>query len=74
MDTLTHKIYFYKLDKSGLADDATTEESTCKMRRCILPNIDFCGIWESLVFQEPVKEIVTIFYLHNTNWILLLVN
>lgn len=67
MDTLTLKFYFYKLDKSGLADDATTEESTCKMRRCILPNIDFCGIWESLVFQEPVKEIVIIFNLHNTN-------
>jgi len=57
------KIYFYKLDDSGLVDDATSDESTCKMRRCILPNVDFCGIWESLVFQEPVKEIVIVFNL-----------
>lgn len=52
------KIYFYKLDDSGLSDDVSGDESTCKMRRCVLPNVEFCGIWESLVFQEPVKEIV----------------
>lgn len=51
-------MYFYKLDDSGLADDGTSEDNTCKMRRCILPNVDFCGIWESLIFQEPIKEIV----------------
>lgn len=61
LDTFTIQIYFYKLDDSGLVDDATTDEATCKMRRCILPNVEFCGIWESLVFQEPVKEIVNIF-------------
>ncbi|XP_025198646.1 pachytene checkpoint protein 2 homolog [Melanaphis sacchari] len=58
LDTYLIKIYFYKLDDSGLVDDATSDEATCKMRRCILPNVDFCGIWESLVFQEPVKEIL----------------
>lgn len=63
LELYTIKIYFYKLDDSGLVDDVTTEEATCKMRRCILPNVDFCGIWESLVFQEPVKEIVIIFHI-----------
>ncbi|XP_060860935.1 pachytene checkpoint protein 2 homolog [Metopolophium dirhodum] len=58
LDTYLIKIYFYKLEDSGLVDDTSTDESTCKMRRCILPNVDFCGIWESLVFQEPVKEIL----------------
>lgn len=61
LDAYTIQIYFYKLDDSGLVDDVTSDESTCKMRRCILPNVDFCGIWESLVYQEPVKEIVNIF-------------
>lgn len=60
LDIYNIKIYFYKLDDSGLVDSATTDESTCKMRRCILPNVDFCGIWESLVFQEPIKEMVII--------------
>lgn len=60
LDSYIINIYFYKLDDSGLVDSATTDESTCKMRRCILPNVDFCGIWESLVFQEPIKEIVII--------------
>lgn len=41
--------------------DEVTDESTSKMRRCILPNVDFSGIWESLVFQEPVKETVIIY-------------
>lgn len=59
IDDYTIKIYFYKLDDSGLVDD-TSDESTCKMKRCILPNADFCGIWESLIFQEPIKEIVII--------------
>lgn len=67
------KIYFYKLDNSGLADDATSDESTCKMRRCILPNVDFCGIWESLVFQEPVKEIVMILHTYFTILFLMIV-
>lgn len=62
MESYTIKIYFYKLDDSGLADDVTSDETTCKMRRCILPNNDFYGIWESLVFQEPVKEIVIMLY------------
>lgn len=58
LDTYLIKIYFYKLEDSGLVDDTSTDESTCKMRRCILPNVEFCGIWDSLVFQEPVKEIL----------------
>lgn len=58
LEKYTIKIYFYKLDENGLVDDITTEGATCKMKRCILPNVDFYGIWESLVFQEPVKEIV----------------
>ncbi|VVC44064.1 ATPase, AAA-type, core,AAA+ ATPase domain,P-loop containing nucleoside triphosphate hydrolase,ClpA/B [Cinara cedri] len=57
LDAYDIKIYFYKLDESGLTDDVT-DESTSKMKRCILPNVDFNGIWESLVFQEPIKEIL----------------
>jgi len=71
LDTYLIKIYFYKLDDSGLVDDTSAEETTCKMRRCILPNVDFCGIWESLVFQEPVKEIVIV---QNNNMYLTCIN
>ncbi|XP_050541847.1 pachytene checkpoint protein 2 homolog isoform X2 [Daktulosphaira vitifoliae] len=58
LNEYTVKVYFFKLDDSVLADDGTSEDNTCKMRRCILPNVDFCGIWESLIFQEPIKEIL----------------
>ncbi|XP_050433295.1 pachytene checkpoint protein 2 homolog [Adelges cooleyi] len=68
LDTYTIKVYFFKLDDSGLADDATSEDNTCKMRRCILPNVDFCGIWDSLIFQEPVKEILMHYALTGMNF------
>uniref|UniRef100_A0A8D8U8B3 Pachytene checkpoint protein 2 homolog n=2 Tax=Cacopsylla melanoneura TaxID=428564 RepID=A0A8D8U8B3_9HEMI len=64
LDQFKVHIHIYMLDPSGLQpediDNGSGEPSeiTCSSNRCALPSEEFHGLWDSLVFDDNIKQML----------------
>jgi pachytene checkpoint protein 2 len=50
-------IFVFQYNEEGEGEEATEEEENLPAySEWILPNIDFHGLWESLIFEKEVKN------------------
>ena len=56
MNSADLRYHVYQLHQGGAESEELEDEDLAAANHWILPSKDFDGIWESLVFDENIKE------------------